>query len=222
MQKKTEDISLTNSGAGFGRLFWEFFKIGLFTIGGGTAMIPQMQQIAVEDKKWMTDEEMLDCIAISQSLPGVIAVNMATFIGFKQRGLLGAAIATLGVIIPAFLAIVIMIAFLDQIGDNGFVRGAFMGIKAAVCGLILVAALKLVRKIDVFTVVIAVGALVAVGFMGVNAIPVIVASIIIGIAYNTIKIKKATSEAAVFGTGDEVPAREEETVETAREGRDDV
>ena len=157
-------------------------------------MIPQMQQIAVEDKKCMTDEEMLDCIAISQSLPGVIAVNMATFIGFRKRKTIGAMVATAGVILPAFLAIVIAIAFLDQIGDNAFVRGAFMGIKAAVCGLILVSALKLVRKIDVFTVVMAVGALVAVGFLGITAVLVILASIVIGIVYNTIKLKRISDK----------------------------
>ena len=194
MQKKTEDISSNKYSASLGRLFWEFFKIGSFTIGGGAAMIPQMQQIAVEDKKWMTDEEMLDCIAISQSLPGVIAVNMATFIGFKKGKTLGAIIATAGVTLPAFLAIVVAIAFLDQIGDNAFVRGAFMGIKAAVCGLILVSALKLIRKIDVFTIFMAVGALVAVGFLGVTAVLVIVASIVIGIIYNTIKIKRASDK----------------------------
>lgn len=190
MQKKTEDISLNK--ASYGRLFWEFFKIGSFTIGGGAAMIPQMQQIAVVDKKWMDEEEMLDCIAISQSLPGVIAVNMATCIGYKQKNTLGAVIATAGVVLPAFLAIVIMLIFLDQIGDNEFVRGAFMGIKAAVCGLILVSAIKLMKKIDVFTVVMAAGALIAVGFMGITAVLVILASIVVGILYNTIKIRRAS------------------------------
>ncbi|MBQ6496817.1 MAG: chromate transporter [Firmicutes bacterium] len=181
MRKKTEEYI---------ELFWEFFKIGALTIGGGAAMIPQMQQIAVEDKKWLTKEEILDCIAMSQSLPGVIAVNMATFIGYKKRKTLGAVVATAGVVVPAFLAIVIALAFLDQLWDNAFVQGAFMGIKAAVCGLILVSALKLVQKIDVFTVVMAIGALVAVGFLGVNAVVVILASIVIGIAYNTIRAKK--------------------------------
>ena len=68
-------------------LFWEFFKIGMLTIGGGAAMIPQMQQTAVKDKGWLTDDEMLDCIALGQSLPGVIAVNMATFIGYRKRSI---------------------------------------------------------------------------------------------------------------------------------------
>ena len=153
-------------------------------------MIPQIQQIVVEEKQWLTDEEMLDCIATSQSLPGVIAVNAATFIGYKQKKTAGAFVATLGVTIPAFLAILIAVLFLDQIGDNPYVSGAFMGVKAAVCGLILVAAVKLIKKPDIFTIVMAVGALVAVGFCNINAIYVILASIIIGIIYNTLRTKK--------------------------------
>jgi len=191
MQKKTEETTSNKSRfKEYLTLFWEFFKVGAFTIGGGAAMIPQIQQIAVEEKQWLTDEEMLDCIATSQSLPGVIAVNAATFIGYKQKKTAGAFVATLGVTIPAFLAILIAVLFLDQIGDNPYVSGAFMGVKAAVCGLILVAAVKLIKKPDIFTIVMAVGALVAVGFCNINAIYVILASIIIGIIYNTLRTKK--------------------------------
>jgi len=191
MQKKTEETtSNKDKFKEYLKLFWEFFKVGAFTIGGGAAMIPQIQQIAVEEKQWLTDEEMLDCIATSQSLPGVIAVNAATFIGYKQKKTAGAFVATLGVTIPAFLAILIAVLFLDQIGDNPYVSGAFMGVKAAVCGLILVAAVKLIKKPDIFTIVMAVGALVAVGFCNINAIYVILASIIIGIIYNTLRTKK--------------------------------
>ena len=68
-------------------LFWEFFKIGLFTIGGGAAMIPQIQHVATVEKGWLDDEEMLDCIALGQSLPGVIAINIATYVGYRKRGL---------------------------------------------------------------------------------------------------------------------------------------
>ena len=191
MQKKTEETT-SNKGTfkEYLNLFWEFFKVGAFTIGGGAAMIPQIQQIVVEEKGWLTDEEMLDCIAMSQSLPGVIAVNAATFIGYKKKKTAGAFWATLGVILPAFLAILIAFLFLDWIGDNPYVAGAFMGVKAAVCGLILVAAIKLIKKPDVFTIVMAVGALVALGLCNINAIFAIVASIIIGIIYNTLRTKK--------------------------------
>ena len=81
-------------------LFWIFFKLGLFTFGGGYAMIPQIKEIIVEKNKWMTNDEMLEIIAISESTPGPIAINMATYIGFKQKKLLGSIAATLGVVLP--------------------------------------------------------------------------------------------------------------------------
>ena len=118
------------------RLFWEFFKIGIFTIGGGMAMIPQIQQVVVKDKGWLSEEEMVDCIAVSQSMPGVIAINSATYIGRKTNGFSGAAAATTGVITPSFLIIILIVSFLGMVGENHYIQGAFVGIKAAVCGLI--------------------------------------------------------------------------------------
>ena len=127
-------------------LFWEFFKIGLFTIGGGAAMIPQIQQVATEEKGWLTEDEMLDCIAMGQSLPGVIAINIGTYVGYRQRGLAGALAATVGVVLPAFLSILILVAVLGAIGDNPWIAGAFTGIKAAVCGLLIVTSVKLLLQ----------------------------------------------------------------------------
>ena len=83
-------------------IFVTFFKLGLFTIGGGVAMIPILSNIMVKDKKWFTEDEMIDIIAICQGLPGVIAINMATYVGFKKRGLIGSFVATFGVILPSF------------------------------------------------------------------------------------------------------------------------
>lgn len=209
MRKKTEDAILNKNteesgegaaGTGLLSLFWEFFKIGVFTIGGGSAMIPQMQHVATREKHWLSDEEMLDCIALGQSLPGVIAVNMATYIGYKQRKIFGAVIATLGVTLPAFIAIIVMVAVLNRFGDNKFVEGAFMGVKAAVCGLIIVVAVRLLKQMCrrdagssekpsvhgrnvVFTVVMSLGSLIAVGFFGVTAILVIIVGIVAGIVY---------------------------------------
>ena len=177
-------------------LFWEFFKIGLFTIGGGQAMIPQIQQVATEEKGWLDEEEMLDCIALGQSLPGVIAINIATYVGYRKRGTAGALAATFGVVLPAFLSILVLVALLGAIGDNRFVAGAFMGIKAAVCGLLIVTSVKLLMQMcrgktgeDVkaghvaFTVIMSLASLIAVGFFGITAILVILAGIVIGIVY---------------------------------------
>ena len=191
-------------------LFWEFLKIGLFTIGGGAAMNPQIQHVATVEKGWLDDEEMLDCIAVGQSLPGVIAINIATYVGYRKRGIAGALAATFGVVLPAFVSILILVAILGAIGDNRFVAGAFMGIKAAVCGLLIVTSIKLLmqmcgrgagaakvkRSRVVFTVIMAIASLLAVAFFGITAILVIVAGIVIGIVYYRIESMKSSQEAA--------------------------
>lgn len=192
IDKNTDGESTKNRGSriavlAYATLFWEFFKVGTFTIGGGPAMIPQLQHMVVEEKKWLDEEEMLDCIALGQSLPGVIAVNMATFIGYKQKGFAGAVIATFGVVLPAFLAIIIALALLDFIGENPFVEGAFMGIKAAVCGLIIVTAVKLLKQViksssaKVFTISLSLASLLAVGFFEVTAILMILTGLLLGV-----------------------------------------
>lgn len=172
-------------------LFWEFFKIGLFTIGGGMAMIPQIQQVAVNDKKWLTEEEMVDCIAVSQSMPGVIAINSATYIGKKNSGIKGSLSATAGVILPSFLIIILVVTLLGAIGENRYVLGAFTGIKAAVCGLILVSAARLGKQIltGVFQWILAIAAVIAIGIFGINAIWTILAGAFAGIIFNSIKMK---------------------------------
>ncbi|MBQ3466401.1 MAG: chromate transporter [Firmicutes bacterium] len=189
-------------------LFWEFFKIGLFTIGGGAAMIPQIQHVATVEKGWLDDEEMLDCIAVGQSLPGVIAINIATYVGYRKRGLAGALMATFGVALPAFLSIIILVAVLGAIGDNRFVAGAFMGIKAAVCGLLIVSSIKLLMQMCgkgagsrpvgksriVFTVIMSLASLIAVGFFGLTAVAVILAGIVIGIVYYRVESMKSSQE----------------------------
>lgn len=159
-------------------------------------MIPQIQQIAVDEKKWLTDEEMLDCIALGQSLPGVIAVNMATYIGRKLRGVPGAVAATVGVVIPAIIAILLAVWFLDFIGDNGFVHGAFVGVKAAVCGLIAVTMVRLGKQIlkTPFQWVIMFAGGIAVCFFGISAILVISAGIAAGIMYSIVSEKRENNK----------------------------
>ena len=164
-------------------LFWEFLKIGLFTIGGGMAMIPQLQEVAVNEKKWLSEDEMIDCIAVSQSLPGVIAINSATFIGRRFNGIRGALAATLGVVLPSFVIIILAVTVLGFIGENRYVLGAFTGIKAAVCGLILVTVVRLGKQIlkGPFQWILAVMSLAAIGVLGVNAVWVVIAGGIAGI-----------------------------------------
>ena len=174
------------------QLFLSFFKLGLFTIGGGMAMIPLIQGIVVDEKHWMTEEEAVDCIAVSQGLPGVIAINMATYVGHQKKGILGAVTATVGVILPSFVIIIMIVKILSGIGDNQYVNGALVGIKAAATGLILFSAYKLGKQVlkGWFQAVLAVAAFVAVILLDANAIWPIIGGIILGLIYTGFKRKK--------------------------------
>lgn len=129
-------------------LFINFFKIGLFTFGGGYAMIPHIKDLCVEKKKWLTDEEMIEMIAVAEATPGPIAVNMATFIGYKRKGILGGIITTLGVILPSFIIIFVISLFFDKFLSLTYVKYAFEGIKCAVAFLICKAGIDLFKKIN--------------------------------------------------------------------------
>ena len=99
-------------------------------------MIPILQNIAVNEKKWFTAEEALDVISVCQSLPGVIAINMATYVGFKRKGLLGSLVSTVGVVLPSFVVIILVAKGLSAFGDNPYVMGALGGLRAAAMGLV--------------------------------------------------------------------------------------
>ena len=128
---------------GLCELFLIFFKIGAFCFGGGLAMLPLIQKEVVDRKKWISDEEIVDAFAISQSLPGVIAVNSAAIVGKKVLGFWGALVATIGVILPAFISIIIVVTLLSGFNGNPYVQKIFTGIKAASAALILLVAIKL-------------------------------------------------------------------------------
>lgn len=178
------------------QLFYEFFKLGLFTVGGGLAMLPLIQNIVVEKKGWMSEEEAVDCIAVSQGLPGVIAINMATYIGRQKKGMLGSVCATAGVILPSFIIIILIVELLQGIGDNLYLNGALMGIKAAATGLIAHSAYKVGKKVltGAFQWVLAVSAFAAIIFLGINAVWVIVAGILLGLLYTSKNEKKCGGE----------------------------
>lgn len=130
-------------------IFKTFFKIGAFTIGGGYAMLPIIQKEVVENKKWMKDEEFLDSIAVTNSLPGPLAINCATFVGYKTAGLPGALSAVLGAVMPSFLIILVIAIFFTTIADNRIVEQVFAGIRPAVVALIAFALLKLVKSMGI-------------------------------------------------------------------------
>ena len=114
-------------------MFLMFARIGGFTFGGGYAMLPILQKEVVEQKHWATEEELMDYYAIGQCTPGIIAINTATFIGYKIKGLPGAIVATLGVIAPSLVIITIIAAFISNFMELDFIASAFNGIRACVC-----------------------------------------------------------------------------------------
>ena len=129
-------------------LFWVFLKIGLFTFGGGYAMIAVIENNCVEKKKWISHDEMMDITVIAESTPGPIAINCATFVGYKMAGVLGAAAATLGVVIPSFTIIFIISTLLDNFLEIPVIANAFIGIKVGVGILIFQAGITMLKKMS--------------------------------------------------------------------------
>ncbi|MBR3965257.1 MAG: chromate transporter [Clostridia bacterium] len=127
-------------------LFLTFLKIGLFTFGGGYAMISNIREVVVEKKKWLDEDGLLEVIAIAESTPGPIAINLATYVGYKRRGFLGSLAATVGVVLPSLIVIYCISLFLDAFMANKYVAYAFVGIKCAVAFLILSAGEDMLRK----------------------------------------------------------------------------
>lgn len=141
-------------------IFLSFFKIGLFTFGGGYAMIPLIQQEMISRRKWIAEKEFLDLLTLAQSVPGPIAVNTSVFVGYKLRGLRGAAAALLGTVLPSFSIILCIALFFADIRQNPFVDAAFKGMRPAVVALIIGPVLSLSRGMHrVLYVVIALSAL---------------------------------------------------------------
>lgn len=127
-------------------LFLTFSKIGLFTFGGGYAMISMIENNCVERKQWITHDEMMNVTVIAESTPGPIAINCATFTGYKKAGFFGALAATLGMIVPSFMVIYLISMFLDHFWELTIIASAFKGIKIAVGLLILDAAITMIKK----------------------------------------------------------------------------
>ena len=129
-------------------LFLSFAKVGLFTFGGGYAMIALIENTCVEKKQWITHDEMLNITVIAESTPGPIAINCATYVGYKQKGFAGALAATIGMVLPSFCIIFAISRFLDHFLEITWIAHAFQGIKIAVGILILDAAVKMLQKMQ--------------------------------------------------------------------------
>lgn len=128
-------------------IFFTFLKIGLFTFGGGYAMIGQIKEAVVEKAHWIDDEELLEITAIAESTPGPIAINLATYVGYKKAGVRGSLLATVGVILPSLVIIFLISLFLESFMTNKYVAYAFVGIKCAVAFLILKAGIQMLKRL---------------------------------------------------------------------------
>lgn len=170
-------------------LFLTFAKIGAFTFGGGYAMIPLIQREAAENKHWVSDQDILDIVAIAESTPGPIAINSATFIGRKVAGVRGAVCATLGVVLPSFVIIVALSYVIEAFQHLRPVEYAFIGIRAGVLALMLKSLWKMYKQVDknVFSWVVMAAAFAVVTFLRVDAILVIAASALAGILWTQLR-----------------------------------
>lgn len=170
------------------KLFKAFFMIGAFTFGGGYAMLPMLEKEVVTKHKWATMEEISNYFAIGQCTPGVIAVNTATFIGYKQKKNIGGIVATLGVVTPSILIILILSGILQYIFEYPLVKSAFAGISVAVCALLVQALWKLAKSgvKDVYTGIIAVISAVVSLFLKLSPIIIVMVVAVVTICYKAI------------------------------------
>ena len=173
-------------------LFLTFAKVGVMTFGGGYAMLPILQREVVENKGWATEEELTDYFAIGQCTPGVIAVNTATFIGQKNKGIPGGILATLGVVFPSLVIISLLAGVITQFSHLPWVNHAFGGIRVCVCVLILNAVVKLFKKavIDPPTTVIFLVVALGSFFLSISPVAFVLAAAAAGILLKNLEVKK--------------------------------
>ncbi|SFD11768.1 chromate transporter [Ruminococcus albus] len=175
-------------------LFLTFMKIGAFTFGGGYAMIPLIQKEVCENKKWLNEKDITDIVAISESTPGPIAINAATFVGYKTSGFLGACLATLGVVLPSFLIISLISLILTRFQSIRAVKYAFMGIRAAVLALILKALWMMFRSVQkkkkTISYVIMGLSLILTAFLRIDAVFVIIGCGLFGLIWSFLNRKE--------------------------------
>ena len=176
------------------QLFTAFFKIGLFTFGGGMSMLPMLQKELVESKKWLTDEEILNYFAIGQCTPGIIAVNVATFCGYKRAGLLGAVAATVGIVCPSWLVITLIAGSISHFSEIEWLQRAMKGVYIAVAALLTRAVFTFGKKIitDGITAVIALAAFLAMTVWNVSGILIVLAAGFIGFCTQMMRNRNRT------------------------------
>lgn len=174
-------------------LFITFAKVGVMTFGGGYAMLPILQREIVDNKHWATEEELMDYFAIGQCTPGVIAVNTATFVGHKNKGIFGGILATLGVVFPSVVIISLLAGLIEAFSHISMVQHAFGGIRVCVCVLILNAVLKLYKKAIVDIVALVIFLVVVIGslFTPISPVVFVLLAALVGIILKAMGGKKS-------------------------------
>ena len=174
-------------------LFLTFAKVGVMTFGGGYAMLPILQREVVDNKHWATEEELMDYFAIGQCTPGVIAVNTATFIGRKNKGISGGILATIGVVFPSIVIISLLAGVIEAFSHLEFVQHAFGGIRVCVCVLIVNAVIKLLKKavIDLPTFLIFLAVALLSYFTPLSPVIFVILAAVLGIVIKSVGGKKA-------------------------------
>lgn len=181
-----------------GQLYLAFLRIGGLTFGGGLTMLPMLKYELVEKKNWVSEDELLDCYAIGQCTPGIIAVNTATFVGYKKGGVAGGIAATAGMVTPSLVIITLLASFLQSFMDNVWLQHVFMGVRGIVCALMLNTVVNLARKslTDVFSCVICGVVLVICLLTKIPTILIVVVSAVVGIVTEFIRGKSGRRDDA--------------------------
>lgn len=163
------------------RMFRSFFKIGLFTFGGGYAMIPIIEREVIDNRGWIDRDEFLELLTLAQSAPGPISLNTSVFVGYKMRGYAGALAALLGVVLPSFSIILVIAVYFSHIRDNAVVDAAFKGMRPAVVALIIAPIISLARGMGLWRYVVAALTALAIWYLGFSPIYLILAAALAGI-----------------------------------------
>jgi chromate transporter len=174
-------------------LFWSFFKVGLFTFGGGYAMIPIIEHEIIDRRQWLARKEFLDLLTLAQSSPGPIAINTSVFVGYKMRGVRGAITAILGTVLPSFTIMLIIALFFSTIRDNVLVDAAFKGLRPAVVALIFVPTVALAREMHPALTIVTIATAMAIWGAGISPMWLLLLGALLGIVWVIHKGKEVES-----------------------------
>jgi chromate transporter len=168
------------------KMFITFFKIGLFTFGGGYAMIPLMEKEVVENKKWVEKDKFTDKVSLTQTIPGAVAINLSILVGYDIKGVLGAVMSVIGVSLPSFIIILAIAFTLTKTAGLSVLQSAFEGIRPAIVALIVYAGISLSKSVkwSIPLILLTAGAFVAIGVFKINPIYIIVIAFILGSLYS--------------------------------------